>query len=243
MLNINTKSVYFDNKKILIDTLLLILAIVLTSIVLLQNDISEYIYNFTRKNEDIELDEIILLLAISSIYMFLYMLKRFVELKELILNANTDPLIGIVNRRRGTKYIAEEINHINTANYKSSLIMYDIDDFKHINDFYGHDIGDYVLKEISKVVEKESRLSDISIRWGGEEFIIICPNTSLDNAFNLAERFRVSIESYIFKKNIKITASFGVIELHKHEDFRKQIIRVDNNLYTSKKNGKNQVTL
>lgn len=243
MLNIITKSEYFDNKKVLKDTFSLILAIIITAIILFQFDVSEIIHTFIKKNEEFELDKIILLFAITSIYMFLYMLKRFYELKELTQNANTDPLLGILNRRRGSKHISEEIEHINTTNHKSSLIMYDIDDFKHVNDSYGHDSGDYVLKEISNIIEKETRLDDISIRWGGEEFIVICPNTSLEEASKLAERFRVSIELHSFNNNIKITASFGVIELHKNEDFRKQIIRVDNNLYTSKKKGKNQVTI
>jgi len=241
MLNISSKSVYFDNKKILIDTILLILAILITTIIILQSDISKIIYSYTKETGSF-ISEIILLLAISSIYMLFFMLKRFFELKKLIQDANTDPLIGIINRRRGSKYIAEEIDHINASNYKSSLIMYDIDDFKQINDVHGHDVGDYILKEISNVVEKEIRKNDISIRWGGEEFIIICPDTNLEDASSLAERFRVSIASHPFKKDIRITASFGVVELHKNEDFRKQIIRVDKNLYTSKKNGKNQVT-
>lgn len=242
MLNINTKSAYFDNKNVLKDTFMLVITIIITTIILIKFDISKTIYTFIRNNEELVLDEIIIVLAISSIYMFFFMLKRFFELKELVEDANTDPLIGILNRRKGSKYIAEEIAHINITNYKSSLIMYDVDDFKNINDSYGHDIGDYVLKEISNVIEEETRVNDISIRWGGEEFIVICPNTSLDDATKLAERFRVSIESHDFKNKIKITASFGVIELHENEDFRKQIIRVDNNLYTSKKNGKNKVT-
>lgn len=241
MKNYNYQNIYFDNKKILIDVVILILAIVLTFIVLIKYDATEMIYKFTREHEDIEVDEIILCFAISSLYMFIFMIKRFFELKELTLNANTDPLIGILNRRRGSKYILEEIENINTSDSKSSIIMYDIDDFKHINDNYGHDIGDYVLKEISSLVNNEIRANDIFIRWGGEEFLLICSNTTLEEAYNLAERFRIAIESYTFKNNIKITASFGVIELEKNEDFRKQIIRVDKNLYKSKENGKNQV--
>lgn len=241
-MHIRTKNIYFDNKKILMDTILLFIAIIITTILLVQFDVAEIIYEFTRENEAFELDELILLLAISSIYMMMFMLKRFFELKELLNNANTDPLIGILNRRKGSSYIINEIDHINNSNYHSSLIMYDIDNFKYINDNYGHDIGDYILKEVSYVVDKETRLEDISIRWGGEEFIIICPNTNLQDARKLAERFRESIQLHNFIDDIKITASFGVIELHKNEDFRKQLIRVDKNLYSSKKNGKNKVT-
>lgn len=243
MLRIKSKSIYFDNKKILVDTSILISLIILTALILIKYDLSSVIYEFARKNEYLKLDVIILLFAFSSIYMLFYMLKRFLELKELLQNANTDPLIGIINRRRGSKYIVDEIDLINTENYTSSLIMYDIDDFKKINDFHGHDIGDYVLKKVSKIVDNEKRNNDISIRWGGEEFIVICPSTNLEDAHKLAERFRVAIQSNLFNKKIKITASFGVIELHKNEDFKKQIIRVDKNLYESKKNGKNQITI
>lgn len=231
-----------DNKKLWIDSLILIILILLTTIFFVKYDLYELIYNFTRANEHLELDEIITILAISSIYMLFFMVRRFIELQKVIKSANTDPLIGITNRRKGTEFITNEIDHLTTSSYKSSLIMYDIDDFKKVNDMHGHDVGDYILREVTTVVEKETRAQDVAIRWGGEEFIIICPNTNLESASKLAERFRLHIQNHIFEKGIKITASFGVIELHKNENFRKQIIRVDEFLYKSKKNGKNQIS-
>jgi len=237
-----TKELYFDNKKLWIDTLILILWIFLTTIFFIKHDLSETLYSFAKKHEYLQLDELVTVLAISSIYMLFFMLKRFIELQKIIKTSNTDPLIGITNRRKGMEYIVNEIDNLKTLNYNSSLIMYDIDNFKNINDVYGHDVGDYVLTEITSIVEKEIRNADVPIRWGGEEFIIICPNTDLVNASILAERCRSSIERFVFKNDIKITASFGVIELIKNEEFKKQIIRVDNFLYKSKKSGKNQIS-
>ena len=161
---------------------------------------------------------------------------------KILKHANTDPLIGITNRRKGLEYITDEIDNLKYSNQKASLIMYDIDNFKKINDLYGHHTGDYVLKELTTIIEKETRAEDLTIRWGGEEFMVICPNTNLLDAINLAQRFRYCIENNIFENEIRITASFGVIELNKDEEFSKQIIRVDKLLYKSKTEGKNKVS-
>lgn len=224
------------------DIIVLVLFILFTAGALIYLDVTEIIYSFTREHEDLELDELILLLAISSIYMFLFILKRFMGLKELILKACTDPLLGLINRAKGLEYIINEIKTLKSSISKSSLIMYDIDHFKNVNDFFGHDTGDDILKAVTNIVIRESRSSDISVRWGGEEFIVICPDTSLTNAVILAERFRASIENYIFENNIKITASFGVIELNKNGTSKEQLIKIDGYLYQSKENGRNKIT-
>ncbi|WP_057832441.1 GGDEF domain-containing protein [Colwellia sp. TT2012] len=242
MLKRNKNIYYFSNKKLFIDLIVLVLFILFTATALIYLDAAERIYSFTRQHEELELDELILLLAISSIYMFLFILKRFMDLKELILKACTDPLLGLINRASGLEYIINEIKILKSSTSKSSLIMYDIDHFKKVNDTYGHDVGDYILKAVTNIVIRESRSSDISVRWGGEEFIVICPNTNLKNAVLLAERFRASIENYVFENHIKVTASFGVIELNKHEQSQEQLIKVDEYVYQSKANGRNQVT-
>jgi len=234
---------YVDNKKLSIDIILLVLAIITTIILLISFDIAETFYHFSREHEEYDLDEIVLALAISSFYLVLFLLRRFYELKEFIIKANTDPLIGIFNRRKGSDLITKELVYIkNHRKTTSSIIMFDIDDFKQINDSYGHDRGDYILKELIRILVKEQREKDITIRWGGEEFIILCPNSNVDAAYKLAERYRKKVYDYAFKENIKVTLSFGVTQLHIDQQLRDQIIRVDKLLYASKENGKNQIT-
>ena len=234
-----SKIFYVDNRKLLVDTMILISLIMFTFLFFINYDLSNTISDFIRKNN---LYVLVTTLAISSVFMSIFMLKRFVELQKIMRHANTDPLIGITNRRKGLEYITNEMDDLKNSNYKSSLIMYDIDDFKKINDIYGHHIGDYILKELTIIIEKEARSEDLTIRWGGEEFLIICSNTTLQDAIKLAQRFRLCIEKNIFEKKIKITASFGVIELNKNDEFSKQIIRVDKLLYKSKKEGKNRIS-
>ncbi|MGB6328328.1 MAG: GGDEF domain-containing protein [Halarcobacter sp.] len=233
------KSFYFENKKLWFDTLILISLITLTFILFLKYEVSNTVSNFIRDNN---LDVFVATLAISSILMLIFMIKRFIELQKIIKFANTDPLIGIINRRKGLEYITNEINGLKNSDHSSSLIMYDIDDFKKINDIYGHDVGDYILKELSTIIEDHTRFEDMIIRWGGEEFMVICPNTNLENAIKLTQRFKKCVEDNIFEKKIRITASFGVIELNKNEEFSKQIIKVDKLLYKSKKEGKNRIS-
>lgn len=233
------KSFYFENKKLWFDTLILIFLIILTFMLFLKYEVSNTVSNFIRDNN---LDVFVATLAISSIFMLIFMIKRFIELQKIIKFANTDPLIGIINRRKGLEYITNEINGLKNSDHSSSLIMYDIDDFKKINDIYGHDVGDYILKELSTIIENRTRFEDMIIRWGGEEFMVICPNTNLENAIKLTQRFKKCVEDNIFEKKIRITASFGVIELNKNEEFSKQIIKVDKLLYKSKKEGKNRIS-
>ena len=233
---------YSDSKRTVIDTVILIIAIIVTAVLLRYYDVSEYIYQFSRKHEEYELDEIILTIAVSSLYISIYTLRRFFDLKKFVIQANTDPLIGILNRRKGSDLIKRAIDRSNMLGEPSSVIMFDIDNFKSINDIYGHDTGDYVLKEITSIVKDQSREHDVLIRWGGEEFMVLCPKTNLDEACILAERFRKGIEEHQFKKLIRVTASFGVTALNDRESLRSQINRVDGSLYASKRQGKNQVT-
>ncbi len=228
--------------KLPLDAIVLVFAIILTAIALVSFDVSETVYTFTREHEEFELDELILILAFASFYMALFIIRRFSTIKQLLKDANTDSLIGITNRRKGTEYILNEIEHTKSSTYKSSLIMYDLDHFKEINDIYGHDVGDYVLQEVTELVSDDIRNKDFLVRWGGEEFMLICPDCDLKDAAHLAERFREKIENHIYQDDINITASFGVTQLKCKEYFKEQVIRVDKNLYKSKETGRNKVT-
>jgi diguanylate cyclase (GGDEF)-like protein len=155
--------------------------------------------------------------------------------------AETDPLTKIYNRLKFDSIFASEIMRVQRYKTPLSLIIFDIDDFKQINDTYGHNVGDNVLIELTKVVSNNIRTTDIFARWGGEEFVILTPNTDMDHAKELAERLRVAIEDSIFKEAFTVTCSFGVAEFKKGDTTDTLSKRADDALYEAKKSGKNRV--
>jgi len=233
-------NIFHHNQKVFIDSIILFSSILILDLFLHYYDVSETIYAFTQKHKEYNLDQIILTIACSFFFLFIFTIRRLYDYKHMIIKADTDPLLGVLNRRKGNELINKELQKL--KNRPSSLIMFDIDNFKQINDTFGHDIGDCVLKEITFILEKTTRKYDQIIRWGGEEFIILCPKLNLDEAFVLAQRVRETIELHKFEHNSTVTASFGVINLNKNEDLRAQVIKLDNNLYISKREGKNRVT-
>ena len=141
-----------------------------------------------------------------------------------------DELTNILNRRG----VLEKVKDIK----KGSVLFFDIDHFKKFNDIYGHDFGDYVLKEIGKILQKEFRKSDIVGRWGGEEFIVVLPDTEYEVGLKLAEKLRKTIENYDFN-NKKVTISIGVSRYDGNLDYA--LKKADEALYEAKHLGRNQV--
>ena len=127
------------------------------------------------------------------------------------------------------------------------MIYFDLDFFKKVNDTYGHNAGDFILKEISNLVKTNIRKDDIFCRYGGEEFVILLPNTDARTAYELAERIRSSMEGETFTFNgidIKQTISLGVSQLDASMNDPKDLLdNADQKLYRSKQNGRNQVTI
>lgn len=155
----------------------------------------------------------------------------------------TDQLTQIYNRVKFHETLNEEIRRYMRYETDLSIIMFDIDHFKSVNDNYGHDVGDKVLVTLVQVVKKCIRDTDIFSRWGGEEFILLLPHTSLDNAAMLAERIRLRVEEHHFGQVESITCSFGVSEFSPEDSDETFTKRVDEALYHSKRNGRNQVTV
>jgi len=151
----------------------------------------------------------------------------------------TDSLTGIGNRRYYHKKILSETIRATRYKHSLSLVMFDIDFFKQVNDNHGHAVGDEVLIEYSKLILSLLRKGDIFCRIGGEEFMVILPHATKDEAKKLAEKLRDKVESY--KKVIPITMSFGVVEYIKDEDLDALYKRVDDNLYKAKNSGRNIV--
>jgi len=169
-------------------------------------------------------------------------IKKREELeKELEILATTDRLTSIYNRYKMDISLEKQIEISKRYGRPLSFIYFDIDHFKKINDTFGHKIGDTVLKELSDLIKKSIRKSDIFGRWGGEEFLIILPETKKDVAIELAEKLRRIVQAHKFSKVRNITCSFGVANHRKGDDAQEVIIRIDKRLYVAKERGRNRV--
>lgn len=155
--------------------------------------------------------------------------------------AAKDALTELNNRRSGEQLLIHYDQHKKHHGKPVCLVMLDIDDFKKINDTYGHIAGDLVLKTISRTLKEEARSTDNVIRWGGEEFLIIVPDATLQETMVLTERFRKSIADQMIGEVGQVTASFGVAERLKNETTISLINRADKALYKAKLSGKNCV--
>jgi len=158
--------------------------------------------------------------------------------------AAIDPLTSCYNRRAFSSYLEQDVAYAPRYRNELSLVMIDIDDFKKINDIHGHDAGDMVLKELSALITSAVRTSDYLVRYGGEEFVLVLPDTTLYNAVQLAEKIRKKIEVHEIKHRdarVTITASFGVACLENKADGKSLLREADERLYQAKATGKNSV--
>lgn len=165
------------------------------------------------------------------------------EAKMLEKLATTDPLTKIYNRLKLNELLAFEIKKADRYKMPLSLIMFDIDHFKDINDTYGHDVGDEVLVKLCDTVSVSIRETDVFARWGGEEFMIMLPNTSGAGAQVMAENLRKAVEHTNFGAAGIVTASFGVGEYSPEANMRELLKNVDDALYEAKRGGRNKVVL
>lgn len=152
-----------------------------------------------------------------------------------------DELTETLNKRMITKKIEHEILKSKRYNSPLSVIMFDIDHFKKVNDEYGHQVGDEVLKAISYKVKERIRQTDYLGRWGGEEFIIALPNTAKEEALVLAENLRKIIEKTQIEEGVSVTASFGVVAAAKEDNVHTVFTKVDELMYEAKNQGRNKV--
>ncbi len=161
--------------------------------------------------------------------------------------ANVDPLTGLFNRRRFEAVIDKEFKRSIRYNLPLSCLMLDIDHFKKVNDAFGHAVGDGVLRETVKIIQNSIRDVDTVARWGGEEFIIMSPNTSKNNALVVADRIRKSMAGQLFQSvaDKKITISIGIADIPDPAiNTKEQLINAaDLALYDAKKSGRNRVRL
>ncbi len=155
--------------------------------------------------------------------------------------ASTDPLTGLYNRYKFSKLYELSYNTMIERNGVISLLILDIDNFKKVNDTYGHNAGDAVLVELASMLQNSLRDIDTVCRWGGEEFALLLPATNLKSSALLAEKLRENIEKLEMGVVGKITASFGIAEVVEGDDLRNTIERADRALYLAKESGRNCV--
>jgi diguanylate cyclase (GGDEF)-like protein len=215
-------------------------------------DITEGTYKLTVKRIEfrgkyIENDTLFFLLLIVWSSVAGFFIRELSLSKDKVISVNkqkvkwqeaafTDTLTGVNNRESSREIFNNLLAKSNTL----SLLFIDIDFFKKINDTYGHNVGDEILVQFSKIILETVDDSNILIRWGGEEFLLLCPNYNLFQAKLIAEKIRLSIEQSLWVENIKLTASFGVAEKN-HLTISELINKADEALYQAKENGRNQV--
>jgi two-component system cell cycle response regulator len=168
------------------------------------------------------------------------------RLEESIEAAMIDPLTGLHNRRYMEGHLATLVKEAQRDHRALSVLLADIDHFKQVNDTYGHDAGDAVLKEFSTRFRRNTRGIDLACRFGGEEFIVIMPDTSMARAYQVGERLRVAIAADAFQVRpgvgIHLTASVGIATLECPEDTPETVFRrADNALFAAKRRGRNRV--
>ncbi|WP_299794378.1 diguanylate cyclase [uncultured Shewanella sp.] len=161
--------------------------------------------------------------------------------KEIERLSVTDTLTGLSNRRRLDDLFSHEFDRFNRYERQFAMILLDVDHFKQVNDKFGHKVGDRVLIEMGRLLALNVRKNDLLGRWGGEEFLLICPETSLDGAIKLAEKIRQIIEVTDFSEVGRVTASFGVTVSIKDDSDEAMFVRADKALYMAKRDGRNCV--
>lgn len=165
-------------------------------------------------------------------------------MKKLRHQASTDPLTGLGNRRWLGERIGIEQGRAEREGLPLSVILFDLDYFKDINDRHGHDVGDCVLMAVGEIVRDNLRRYDMAARIGGEEFCLVLPRTRAGDAVIIADRLRTQLQKTVVSPLMpgRITASFGVYEAHPRDSLQQMLMQADQALYQSKQSGRNRVT-
>jgi diguanylate cyclase (GGDEF)-like protein len=155
--------------------------------------------------------------------------------------AVTDRLTGLANRRGAEQVAKREIVRVRRFSAPLSFVMFDVDHFKSINDSHGHGAGDQVLQRIGKSIVSQLRETDLAARWGGEEFLVLLPNTALEAARCCADRIRRGVAAIAMPYGGSVTVSGGVAQLLPGEALPEVVARADTQLYAAKSSGRNRI--
>ncbi len=155
--------------------------------------------------------------------------------------ASTDLLTNLCNRLKVENSLEQELRRHRRFGHAFSIILLDVDHFKKVNDVYGHQVGDQVLIEFSDLLKEHVRSVDTLGRWGGEEFMIVCPSTDKRGIIDMANKLRAAVENHQFSVTGQQTASFGATTIHEEDNLQQLILRADKAMYQAKHQGRNQV--
>jgi len=186
---------------------------------------------------------VMVILIFLAAYYYYLINKTASELQDM---ASTDPLTRLKNRRAITEAIRREESRVRRGQPYLSFILCDLDHFKNINDTYGHDVGDMVLKKVSETLMSGVRDVDFVARWGGEEFLALLPDTNTEGAMLVAERLRSKLAEQLIESGVKpfqVTMTLGVATLQAGETAEQSIARADTALYDGKRSGRNRVVV
>jgi len=167
--------------------------------------------------------------------------KEFKAKRELQHISSTDYLTKTANRFKMEEEAGRWIAFCKRHDLPLSLVFIDVDNMKIINDRFGHSAGDSVLANLAKMIQKQLRSSDILARWGGDEFIMLFPNVTLNNAIELTERIKNCIKEGSVNKEIEVSCSFGIVEMKEDSNFKTMLLKADHLMYEGKKNGKDSI--
>jgi len=170
----------------------------------------------------------------STLLAWLYESEWIGKYGRLKMDSDRDFLTGIYNRRAIVRHIEMSISNHRRIDSPLSVLLFDLDNFKSVNDTYGHEVGDEVLKELVETVKSNIRRDDVFGRWGGEEFIVVC-NQTLDECKLFAEKLCINIAKHEFKHIEHLSASFGAVQYRDGESAGELISRADSYLYDAKK--------
>ncbi len=209
-------------------------------------ELFEMMYYYSRKYESYEIDEFASLAITLTVTALVFAVRRWRDLIKFVAlvekEAMTDSLTKLFNRRSFYNQLDIEHERYVRQGDPLSLIMLDVDNFKVVNDTRGHLVGDEVLISMAQKLQVNLRKMDIVARWGGEEFVILCANTSGEEAVHIAEKLRLKILDPNIPE-VPFTASFGVAQFEEGESIDSLLSRVDKALYTAKGQGKNCVVM
>lgn len=210
-------------------------------LILMEDDLGELcLFRKTKFNKE-EIQQLE-----NTIAALVYPLRNALLYKQAVERAHRDPLTGVNNRAALDSTLEQELDLVKRQGGPLSVVMLDVDKFKSVNDTYGHIAGDAVLKRIAESMADCARGSDVIYRYGGEEFVILLRNTTLEGAKLLAERIRDAIESIIFKYekfDIRVTASAGLTTADEKDDIDSLLRRCDEALYEAKQQGRNTIVV
>lgn len=200
--------------------------------------------NFTAEVEKTFYLNLIISLGVTSLIIFIILVTIKEYNRKLERLAAFDSLTKLPNRRNFNQYFEKALRLFTRDNTPRSVVFFDIDNFKEINDNYGHLVGDRVLKRIATILNMQIRSSDMVSRWGGEEFLVLLNDSQLEDSVEIAQKIRISFENDIeLHDMIKggVTASFGVTTFKEGDTIEKIVARADKALYEAKRSGKNMV--